>query len=121
MSTPLEIPDFKMKALRINSPQQHTTNAERFNRQNQMSPTSFALQSQHMADLHDEMDKKDQKAMEKLMKSTLPQFSNEQDWEVTAFELTFIAKRISCFKLNALQFTFFKSNSLKRAARDADI
>jgi hypothetical protein len=46
MSTPQEIPDFKMKALRINSPQQHT----RFNRENQMSPTCLALQSQYMTD-----------------------------------------------------------------------
>jgi hypothetical protein len=47
-----------------------------------------------MRDLHEELDKKDDKAMVKLMKSTLPQFSNEHDWEMAAFELTLVLDRV---------------------------
>ena len=41
-----------------------------------------------------ELDTKDDIAMVKLMKSTLPQFSNEQDWEMAAFELTLVLDRV---------------------------
>jgi len=44
--------------------------------------------------LHAEFDTKDDKAMVKLMKSTLPQFSNEHDWEMAAFELTLVLDRV---------------------------
>ncbi len=47
-----------------------------------------------MRDLHAEFGKKDDKAMVKLMKSTLPQFSNEHDWEMAAFELTLVLDRV---------------------------
>ena len=35
----------------------------------------------------EENDEKDEKSIAKLMKSTLPQFSNEVDWEMAIFEL----------------------------------
>ena len=48
----------------------------------------------HFRDLHAEYDIKDEKAMVKLMKSNLPQFSNETDWEMAAFELILVLDRI---------------------------
>ena len=48
----------------------------------------------HYRDLDAEFDVKDEKAMVKLMKSNLPQFSNETDWEMAAFELILVLDRI---------------------------
>jgi hypothetical protein len=47
-----------------------------------------------MQALHAELDKKDDAAMVKLMKSTLPLFSNEQDWEMASFELALVLDRV---------------------------
>ena len=60
-----------------------------------VSLTSRADTSQRtMRDMQEELDTKDDKAMVKLMKSTLPQFSNEHDWEMAAFELTLVLDRV---------------------------
>ena len=48
----------------------------------------------HMQALHAELDGKDEAAMVKLMKSTLPLFSNEHDWEMASFELALILDRV---------------------------
>jgi hypothetical protein len=53
-----------------------------------------ALQISHRQTLYDERDKQDDKAMVKLMKSALPQFSNEQDWEMASFELKLVLDRV---------------------------
>jgi hypothetical protein len=53
-----------------------------------------AHQTSHTNNLQDERDKKDDKAMLKLMKSILPQFSNEHDWEMASFELALVLDRI---------------------------
>ncbi len=42
----------------------------------------------------EEKDAKDEKSLEKLMKSTLPQFSNEADWEMSIFEISLIIDRV---------------------------
>jgi hypothetical protein len=42
----------------------------------------------------EENDGKDEKAIVKLMKSTLPKFSSEADWEMAIFELGLILDRI---------------------------
>ncbi len=42
----------------------------------------------------EENDEKDEKAIVKLMKSTLPKFSNEADWEMAIFELGLVLDRI---------------------------
>jgi hypothetical protein len=39
-------------------------------------------------------DAKDDKAILKIMKSTLPQFSNETDWELSIFDLKLILARV---------------------------
>jgi hypothetical protein len=57
------------------------------------SPPDTTLH-QYMHDLHAAYDVKDDKAMVKLMKSALPQFSNEHDWEMAAFELTLVLDRV---------------------------
>ena len=48
----------------------------------------------HMQALSAALDKKDEAAMVKLMKSTLPLFSNEHDWEMASFELALILDRV---------------------------
>ncbi len=42
----------------------------------------------------EENDSKDEKSIAKLMKSTLPKFSNEVDWEMAIFELGLVLDRI---------------------------
>ena len=42
----------------------------------------------------EENDDKDEKSIVKIMKSTLPQFSNEADWEMAIFELGLILDRV---------------------------
>ena len=42
----------------------------------------------------EENDDKDEKSIVKIMKSTLPQFSNEADWEMAIFELGLILERV---------------------------
>jgi hypothetical protein len=42
----------------------------------------------------EENDEKDEKAVVKLMKSKLPQFSNEADWEISIFELGLVLDRV---------------------------
>jgi hypothetical protein len=42
----------------------------------------------------EENDAKDEKAIVKLMKSTLPKFSNEADWEMAIFELGLVLDRV---------------------------
>ncbi len=58
----------------------------------------------HTKQMHEEFDVKDEKAMVKLMKSTLPSFSNEHDWEMAAFELTLVLDRVWSHK-QALNIT----------------
>ena len=50
--------------------------------------------SQYNTHIQAHLDKKDEAAMVKLMKSTLPLFSNEHDWEMTSFELALILDRV---------------------------
>ena len=55
------------------------------------SPTlDMSQYNTHMQAHYAALDKKDEAAMVKLMKSTLPLFSNEHDWEMTSFELALI-------------------------------
>jgi hypothetical protein len=42
----------------------------------------------------EENDAKDEKSIVKLMKSTLPKFSNEADWEMAIFELSLVLDRV---------------------------
>jgi hypothetical protein len=42
----------------------------------------------------EEDDAKDEKSFVKLMKSTLPKFSNEADWEMAIFELSLVLDRV---------------------------
>ena len=59
------------------------------------SPTQDMSQyNAHMQALYAELDKKDEAAMVKLMKGTLPLFSNEHDWEMASFELALILDRV---------------------------
>ena len=58
-----------------------------------VSPSRFAQQKSSMS-VEEENDKKDEKSIVKLMKSTLPKFSNETDWEMAIFELGLVLDRI---------------------------
>ena len=53
-----------------------------------VSPTNG--QSTPPMNAEEERDSKDEKAIVKLMKNTLPQFSNEADWEMAIFELSLV-------------------------------
>jgi hypothetical protein len=71
----------------------HSLNLQRSRGVSRHSPDMSAFNN-HFKDMEAELDIKDDKAMVKLMKSTLPQFSNEQDWEMAAFELTLVLDRV---------------------------
>jgi len=58
-----------------------------------VSPSRFAQQKSSMS-VEEENDEKDEKSIVKLMKSTLPKFSNETDWEMAIFELGLVLDRI---------------------------
>ena len=56
--------------------------------------------------VEEKRDYKDEKAIVKLMKSTLPQFSNEADWEMAIFELSLVLDRVWPHKddLNIMEY-----------------
>ena len=56
-------------------------------------PPSSLIHAEHKSKAEVD-DAKDEKAILKLMKSTLPQFCNETDWELTIFELKLILARV---------------------------
>ena len=58
-----------------------------------VSPSRSVPQMPKMSK-EEENDTKDEKAIVKLMKSTLPEFSNEVDWEMAIFELGLVLDRI---------------------------
>ncbi len=58
-----------------------------------VSPSHSAPQMPTMSK-EEENDTKDEKSIVKLMKSTLPKFSNEVDWEMAIFELGLVLDRI---------------------------
>ena len=60
----------------------------------QSPPLDMSQYNTHMQALCAALDKKDEAAMVKLMKSTLPLFSNEHDWEMASFELALILDRV---------------------------
>jgi hypothetical protein len=72
---------------------------------------------QYMHDLHPALDVKDDKAMVKLMKSTLPQFTNEHDWEMAALELTLVLDRVWPHK-QALDISDYLKTSYPHYDRD---
>ena len=51
---------------------------------------SRSVHQQATTSRDEENDAKDEKSIVKLMKSTLPQLSNEADWEISIFELSLI-------------------------------
>ena len=58
-----------------------------------VSPSRSVPQMPQMSK-EEENDAKDEKSIVKLMKSTLPKFSNEVDWEMAVFELGLVLDRI---------------------------
>ena len=58
-----------------------------------VSPSRSAAQMP-IRSKEEENDAKDEKAIVKLMKSTLPKFSNEADWEMAIFELGLVLDRV---------------------------
>jgi hypothetical protein len=63
------------------------------------SSTSTAISPSHSGhqppkSREEENDVKDEKSIVKLMKSTLPKFSNEADWEMAIFELSLVLDRV---------------------------
>ena len=70
----------------------------------------------------EDKDVKDEKSIVKLMKSTLPQFSNEGDWEMAMFELSLVLDRVWPHKddLDIMEYmtnpSYHSSTDLKRRA-----
>ena len=60
----------------------------------QLSKQSSSAHSAKHTSTAEENDIKDEKAIQKLMKSKLPQFSDENDWEAAIFELKLILDRV---------------------------
>ena len=85
------------------------------------APPSYNMSpfANHLDQLYAERDKKDDKAMAKLMKSILPQFSNEHDWEVAAFELALALDRIWPHK-QELNITDYLSTTYPHHDRDLE-
>ncbi len=69
--------------------------------------------------IYEERNEKDEKAMSKLMKSILPQFSNEHDWEMAAFELALALDRIWPHK-QELNITDYMSTTHTHYDRDME-
>ena len=65
-----------------------------------ISPTTQRTMSQmKLQQTQEEInDEKDEKAIVKLMKSTLPKFSDQRDWEVAMFELSLVLDRVWPYK-----------------------
>jgi hypothetical protein len=57
----------------------------------------------------EENDTKDEKAIQKIMKSKLPQFSDEKDWEAAIFELKLILARVRPHK-DEMDITDYMTN-----------
>ena len=58
----------------------------------------------------EEMDAKDDKAIQKIMKSKLPSFSDEKDWEAAIFEIKLILARVWPHKED-MDITDYMTNS----------
>ena len=91
------------------------------------SPTP-SQQSKHLSLTHsakrtstaDEMDAKDDKAIQKIMKSKLPTFSDEKDWEAAIFEIKLILARVWPHKED-MDITDYMTNSTYRRTHTEDL
>ncbi len=68
----------------------------------------------------EENDIKDEKSIVKLMKSTLPKFSNEKDWEMAIFELGLVLNRIWPHK-DEMDIMDYMTSFTHRRSRSGDI
>ena len=74
----------------------------------------------HTKSRDEENDDKDEKAIVKLMKSTLPKFSNEADWEMAIFELGLILDRIWPHK-DVMDIMDYMTSFTHRQSRSGDM
>jgi hypothetical protein len=70
--------------------------------------------------LDEENDAKDEKSIVKLMKSKLPQISNETDWEISIFELSLILDRIWPHK-DELDILDYMTSTFHRRSHSGDM
>ena len=68
----------------------------------------------------EENDEKDEKSIVKLMKSTMPKFSNEADWEMAIFELGLVLDRVWPHK-DELDIMDYMTSSTHRRSRNGDM
>ena len=68
----------------------------------------------------DEDDEKDERSIVKLMKSKLPQFSNEADWEISIFELGLVLDRVWPHK-DELDIVEYMTTPGHRRSRSGDM
>jgi hypothetical protein len=65
-------------------------------------------------------DAKDEKAIIKIMKSTLPQFTNETDWEIAIFELKLILARVWPHK-DVMDITEYMTSTMNHSFHSKDM
>ncbi len=83
-----------------------------------VSPHRSAYAVMHKSK-EEENDDKDEKSIFKIMKSKLPQFSNEADWEMAIFELGLILDRVwtHADELDIVDYSSFSGDMGTRADR----
>ena len=86
----------KRAPLTQEKPQETSANFQRFYGRSPSPPSINGLTLARKK--QEEDDEKDEKAIVKLMKSTLPKFSNQVDWEVAMFELSLVLDRVWPYK-----------------------
>ena len=84
-----------------------------------VSPSRSA-RNPHQMSQEEENDDKDEKSIVKLMKSTLPTFSNETDWEMAIFELGLVLDRIWPHK-DEMDIMEYMTSHTHRQSRSGDM
>jgi hypothetical protein len=81
-------------SLQIGPSSSHTPSLGHFNAPPQIkSPQSLQHESKTISRTEED-DAKDEKAIQKVMKGKLPEFSDEKDWEAAIFELQLVLDRV---------------------------
>jgi hypothetical protein len=96
---PSKYPTIKQKAKKAKAPPSRSPSPTASQSPSQSSKNTIVSPSRSVPKMptmskEEENDVKDEKSIVKLMKSTLPKFSNEVDWEMAIFELGLVLDRI---------------------------
>ena len=91
----------------------------------QSAPAAPSLQSapglRHSPSKMEEDDAKDEKAIQKVMKGKLPEFSDEKDWETAIFELQLVLARVWPHKESMDITTYLTDDYYRPISRDMEL